>query len=111
MSYPSSRLSFAFAGQSSARSSPAVHEQAAKLIDRYPALSKPELERLAGLFSRLTALDMSMMMADADLSPKLEAFCTTHRAMLRPSSADLAVVGAILSLPILILATIILTGA
>ena len=111
MPHPSPRLSFAFADRDSARSSPAVHEQVARLIGRYPALTQPELERLAGMFPRLTALDMSMMMADTDLSAKLEAFCTTHRALLRPSAADLAVIGAILSLPILILATIILTGA
>jgi hypothetical protein len=89
----------------------AAHQQAVDLIGRYPSLSRPELEHLVGLFPRLSALDMSLMMADAELSPRLEAFCTTHRAQLGPSFADLAVIGAILSLPVLILMALILSGA
>jgi hypothetical protein len=110
MLYPSLKRSFAFPGDASPRGPSSVHQHAADLIGRYPALSKPELDRLVGLFPRLSALDMSLIMADARLNPRLEAFCTTHRYLLRPSLADMAVIGAILSLPILILATLIVAG-
>jgi hypothetical protein len=110
-SFPLSRPSFAFAGEPSPRALSSVHGQTAELIGRYPALSRSELDRLVGLFPKLSALDMALMTADAELSPRLEAFCMTHRGLLRPSLADLAVIGAILSLPILILLAIIVTGA
>ena len=110
MLYPSLKRSFAFPADARSRGPSSVHQQTADLIGRYPALSKPELDRLVGLFPRLSALDMSLIMADAKLNPRLEAFCTTHRDLLRPSFPDMAVIGAILSLPILILVTLILAG-
>jgi hypothetical protein len=108
MSYPLTRPSFAVAANRTPRS--LVHEQVADLIGRYPDLSSCELSCLVALFPRLRALDLSLMMADPDLSPRLEAFCATNRDLLGPSWADFAVIGAILSLPILILVTFVLGG-
>jgi hypothetical protein len=85
-----------------------VHEQAAALIVRYPELSSTELSHLLGLFPRLSSLDLSLMMADTALAPRLEAFCTTHRDKLAPSLADFGVIAAILSLPVLILVAMLL---
>ncbi len=110
MPYPSPRLAFAFAGEPVLPALSGAHQRAVELIARYPHLSKAELERLAYLVPRLSALDMSLLMADAELCPRLEAFCTTHRTLLGPSFADMAVIGAILSLPIAIFMAIVLSG-
>jgi hypothetical protein len=110
MLHSSLKRAVAFPGDVSPPGPSSVYQQAADLIGRFPALSKPELDQLAGLFPRLSALDMSLIMGDAELSPRLEAFCKAHRSRLRPSFADMAVIGAILSLPIVILATLIVAG-
>jgi hypothetical protein len=94
---------FAFAGTPTPRSLSVAHQQAVELIRRYPGLTEPELEHLVGLFPRLSSLDLSLMMADAELCPRLNAFCATHRAKIGTPWADLAVIGAILALPALIL--------
>jgi cytosine/adenosine deaminase-related metal-dependent hydrolase len=101
-------FAFAFAGRPMPRSLSASHQEAVELIRRYPGLTRPEVDRLAGLFPRLSSLDLSLMMADAELCPRVNAFCATHRAKIAAPWADLAVIGAILALPALLLLTFLL---
>jgi hypothetical protein len=108
MHHPLIRPAFAFAARPTPRSLSVAHQQAVELIRRYPGLTGLELDRLVGLFPRLSSLDLSLMMADAELCPRLNAFCATHRAKISTPWADLAVIGAILALPVLILLTFLL---
>jgi hypothetical protein len=108
MPYSLIRPAFAFAGAPIPRSLSAGHQQAVELIRRYPGLSEPELDRLAGLFRQLSPLDLSLMTADAELCPRFNAFCATHRAKIATPWADLAVIGAMLAFPALILLAFLL---
>ncbi len=105
MSHPLSRPGFAHA---SARDH--AHERVAALVARYPDLSPAQMSELAGQFPRLGALDVALMMADDRLGPKLEAFCSANRDLLSPAWQDYAVIGAILSLPVVILLTLMAAG-
>ena len=102
MSYPLSRPSFAPAIAVPSRSR--AHQRAAELVSRYPSLSRPQIDELAGLFPRLGAMDVALMMADERLAPRLEAFCSANRDLVSPSLADYAVIAAIMALPLVILA-------
>ena len=108
MPYPLPEPRFAHA----ARAAPRVgaHERAAQLISSYPNLSHSQIENLAGLFPRLSALDLSLMMSDDDLAPRLEAFYAAHRELISPSLSDYAVIGAIVAFPIVALLALMLAG-
>lgn len=106
MSYPMPEHGFAPA----ATSRLGAHERAAQLISRYPNLSQSQIEHLAGLFPRLSALDLSLMMSDDDLAPRVEAFYATHREMMSPSLSDYAVIGIIIAFPILLFLVLVLAG-
>lgn len=80
------------------------HERVIELISRYPDLSKPQLEQAIGLFSRLQAFDIALMMSDDELAPKLERFCSDHRKRVGASVPDILVVCALVILPIALLA-------
>ena len=89
---------------------PRAHNRFAELIARYPNLSEPQIEQLIGVFPRLGALDLALMMSDDNLGPRLEAFCSAHRELISPSLADYAVIGAILALPVMVAAAFVLSG-
>jgi hypothetical protein len=101
MPYPLSRPSFAPALASAPRTH--VHQRAAELVSRYPGLSRPQLEELAAIFPRLSAMDVALMMGDRTLAPRLDAFCAANRHLISPSLADYAVIAAIMSLPFMVL--------
>lgn len=108
MSYPIPRPSFAAVNEAAPRLG--AHERAAQLISRYPNLSQSQTENLAHLFPRLSALDLSLMMSDDDLAPRLEAFYAAHRDMMSPSLSDYAVIGIIIAFPILMFLVLVLAG-
>lgn len=95
MSYPLSKPGFAHMLDAG----PRAHNRFAELISRYPNLSEAQIEHLIGVFPRLGALDVALMMSDDNLGPRLDAFCSAHRELISPSLADYAVIGAILALP------------
>ncbi len=105
MYHPLNFYAFASAIRPAPRSLSVAHGQVVELIRRYPDLSERELKRLIRLFRRLSTLDLSLMMADAKLGPRLDAFCADRRVEIAVPFADLAVIGVILALPILILLT------
>lgn len=108
MPYPLSRPSFAPAFARVRH--PGVHARAAELVSRYPGLSRQQIDELVALFPRLGAADVALMMADETLAPRLDAFCAAHRELLSPSLADYAVIGAIISLPLAVLAAVLVAG-
>lgn len=108
MSYPISRPSFAPAAVAAPRFH--AHERAAELISRYPNLSRSQIDNLIGIFPRLSALDLSLMMADEKLAPRLEAFCSAHRDSISPSLSDYAVIAVIMAFPILAFLVVVLAG-
>ena len=79
------------------------HSRAAELLRRYPDLSRPQRDELVALFPRLRPVDVALMMADDTLAPRLDAFCSANRNLVSPSLSDYAVIGAILSFPLLAL--------
>lgn len=89
---------------------PRAHNRFAELIARYPNLSQSQIEQLIGVFPRLGALDLALMMSDDNLGPRLEAFCSAHRELISPSLADYAVIGAILALPVMLATAVVLAG-
>jgi hypothetical protein len=82
-----------------------------ELLGRYPDLSEDETERLAAMLPKVAALDMSLMLADDDLLPRLEAFYAEHRDQLVSPLTEGAVIAAIFSLPLVIALTYVLAGA
>ena len=57
--------------------------QLADLIARYPFLSPLEVELAIGLYRRLSALDMALMLSDYELAPKLDRFYKDHWRKLK----------------------------
>src|SRR5690606_23025703 len=108
MPHPMSRSSFAAVNEAAPRLG--THERAAQLISRYPNLNHSQIENLANLFPRLSALDLSLMMSDEDLAPRLEAFYATHRDRMSPSLSDYAVIGIIIAFPILMFLVLVVAG-
>jgi hypothetical protein len=66
-------------------------QQAAELIARYPNLSEIELARAINLYRELSALDMALMISDAELVSKLDRFHEDHRRQLRTPFRQYAV--------------------
>lgn len=108
MPFPLSRPSFAHSGDASPRLG--THERAALLLSRYPHLSRPQIDSLAGLVPKLSALDLSLMMSDDNLAPRLEAFYAAHRDKIAPSTSDYLVIGAILAFPAVVMLALVLAG-
>lgn len=108
MPYSMSRPSFARSEQVSPRMG--AHERAAVLISRYPNLSRAQIENLAGLVPKLSALDLSLIMADDNLAPRLELFFASHRELISPSFSDYLVIGAIIAFPIVVFLALVLAG-
>jgi hypothetical protein len=48
------------------------------LVQRYPKLSKDEVDRLVRLIPRMPMLHLAMIASDDDLAPRLEAFQKDH---------------------------------
>ncbi len=102
MPYPFFRPSFA----------PAVApSEVGELLNRYPDLREEELARLGSMLPKVPPLDMSLMLADDRLLPRLEAFYAEHRDKLVSPWAENAVVAAILSLPLVIVLSYLLAEA
>ena len=108
MPYALSRPSFAPALANTRRSQ--VHQRAAQLISRYPDLGRPQLDELVAIFPRLSAMDVALMLGDQKLAPRLDAFCAANGHLVSPSLADYAVVGAIMSLPFLVLLVLMIAS-
>ena len=76
-----------FSHSRSAQSGTAAHrpdgEEAARLLNRYPALSEIELARLINLYRLLPALDVALILSDDMLAPKIDQFSKDHRAKIR----------------------------
>lgn len=87
-----------------------AHERAAVLISRYPNLSRAQIESLAGLMPKLSALDLSLMMSDDNLAPRLESFFAAHRELIAPSFSDYLVIGAIIAFPLVVFLALLLAG-
>ena len=68
------------------------------------------LENLAGLVPKLSALDLSLIMADDNLAPRLEMFFASHRELVSPSFSDYLVIGAIIAFPIVVFLALVLAG-
>lgn len=108
MPHPMSHPSFAQSGDVSPRLG--AHERAAVLLSRYPHLSRPQIDNLAGLVPKLSALDLSLMMSDDNLAPRLEAFYAAHGDKVSPSMSDYLVIAAILAFPVVVLLALVLAG-
>lgn len=76
MNYPLSRPLPAYAVGRPALSS--AHEDFAALIRHYPDLSDREMAKLHDSFSRLRALDLSLMLHDEDLASRIEVYCSVY---------------------------------
>ena len=108
MPYSMSRPSFVRSEEAASRLG--VHERAAVLISRYPNLSRAQIENLAGLMPKLSALDLSLMMSDESLAPRLESFVASHRELIAPSFSDYLVIGAIMAFPFAVFLALVLAG-
>lgn len=104
MPYPLSRPSFAPAFAPA--SGPRAHGRAAELVSRYPDLSARQIDELAAIFPRLSALDVALMMADKKLAPRLDAFCAANRDLVAPSLSDYAAIAGFVALPVMALLAI-----
>ena len=58
-------------------------EEARALIRRYPNLGDIQLARLINLYREFSALDMALVLSDAELAPKLDRFSSEQRSEVR----------------------------
>lgn len=70
---------------------PYVHATIIELLERYPSVTKPELDVLVVAFRKLSALDMALLLSDEELGPKLNRFRREHASKFRTPFRDYAV--------------------
>jgi hypothetical protein len=62
--------------------------EVSSLLARYPNLGEAALARLINLYRGLPLLDSALLMTDATLAPRLDAFVAEHRSAVRTPLAD-----------------------
>ena len=64
--------------------------EVSSLLARYPNLGETALARLINLYRGLPLVDSVLLMTDAELAPRLDAFVNDHRSAVRSPVADYA---------------------
>ena len=67
------------------------YQSAMDLLERYPDLSKDELDQLISLYPQLSPVELALMISNEEIAGKLDAFRREHRRKFRTPFGHYAV--------------------